>query len=337
MLTGCGEQKQQKQEKMQVGVAAPKLETITEWHEYSGRFAALDSVDVQARVSGYLDKVLFTDGQYVSKGDTLFIIDQRPYQIAFNRAKAAYELAKKELDRAQVLKDKNVASAQTFDQRQEEFSQAEADFNDAKLNLDFTEVKSPLDGRIGRHLISQGNLIVGGTATESPTLATIVSQAPIYFYIEASESEYLKYLRQTGINTKGSTKEQGVKVYVKLLDEDEFTHEGTIDFVDNQIDKNSGTIQLRAVFENENLMLKSGLFGRMRVPSGLPQKVMLVPDHIIGSNQTDKFVYVVGAKGTIEVRPITTGPLHNRQWRVVRSGLNEHDQVVFSRICCCAP
>ena len=312
-----------------VSVSAPKKQTLTEWDEYTGRFQAVDRIEIRARVSGYLDAIRFADGQTVKKGDVLFVIDQRPFEIALERAESLHDLARKEYERSKTLRSSSAGSQQDLDRRFQQFREATAALDEAKLNMEFTEVKSPINGRVSRHLVDRGNLISGGDVGAT-LLTTVVSRNPIYFYFEASEQELLKYIRLDKDGKRESSRTQARPVYVKLQDEKDYIHQGVMDFVDNEIDRSSGSIQGRAVFENNDDTLLPGFFGRLRIAGSGEYEAMLIPDEAVASNQSQKIVYTVNADHAIEPRPVVLGPLYEGKWRIVRSGLSDSDQIVWS-------
>lgn len=314
---------------MPVKVSNPVIKKITEWDEYTGRFQARERVEIRARVSGYLESIKFTDGQFVKKDDVLFVIDQRPFLIDVERAASRNDTAKKDYERAQSLRKSSAISEEELDKAFQEFREAKANLDEAQLNLEFTEVKSPIDGRMSRNLVDMGNLISGGDQG-STLLATVVSTSPIDFYFEASEQDVLKYTRLDQDGSRESSRTFKRPVWVKLQDEDEFKHQGMIDFVDNEVDRSTGTLQGRAVFDNKDGSLLPGIFGRLRMAGSEEYEAMLVPDGVIGINQTQKFVYVVNSENMVEPKPVVTGPLHDGSMRIIREGLKADDQIITS-------
>ncbi len=314
---------------MPVKVAAPTLKKITEWDEYTGRFQARERVEIRARVSGYLENVNFTDGQIVAKDDILFVIDQRPFKIDVERAESSFDTANKEYERAQKLRKSSAISEEDLDNAFQSYREAKANLDEAKLNLEFTEVKSPIAGRMSRNLLDVGNL-VSGADTGGTLLATVVATDPIDFYFEASEQDVLKYARLDIEGSRESSRTMKRPAYLKLQDEDDFSHEGVIDFVDNEIDRSTGTLQGRAVFTNKDDHFIPGIFGRLRIAGSGEYEATLVPEAVIGINQTQKFVYVVGKDNMVEARPVVTGPMQDGGMRVIREGLSATDQVITS-------
>src|SRR3954464_292447 len=305
-LTACGEgaPKQAAPPPPAVTVAKPTKQQVVDYDEYVGRFIAVDSVEIRARVSGYLEKVGFKDGQIVKQGDLLFAIDRRPFEAALAQtranlaqARANLAFATSDLARAsQLVRDRTITE-QTFDQRTQAKNVAEASVaaqeaavRQAELDIQFTELKAPVTGRIGDRRVSEGNLVTGGTGGNTTLLATIVSIDPIRFEFSFDEASFLRYERLGNVNKERGP---GLEVAVKLIDEDEFAHSGKMDFVDNVIDRTSGTIRGRAVLPNANGVFTPGMFGRVRVPGSAPYETLLLPDAAIGSEQVRKFVLVV--------------------------------------------
>jgi RND family efflux transporter MFP subunit len=328
----------------QVTVVNPVAKTVVDRDEYVGRFVAVDFVEIRARVSGTLETVHFTDGQFVKQGDLLFTIDRRPFQVALEEARANLAQAKAnltyavtDLARGKDLVGRDVISRQTFDQRSQAKAVAEANVaaqeaavKQAGLNLEYTELRAPVAGRIGDRRVSQGNLVMGGITGTTTLLATIQSTDPIRFEFTMDEGSYLRYLRGDAKNGNDSANDGGkVPVRLKLLDEQIFTHEGRMDFVDNAIDASSGTIRGRAVFANPRGTFTPGMFGRIQVAAGPPAEALLVPDVAIGTEQVRKYVLVVDDKDIAQARHVTLGPLIDGL-RVVSSGLRADDRVVVS-------
>jgi RND family efflux transporter MFP subunit len=326
----------------EVTVARPVVKTVADQDEYVGRFVAIDSVEVRARVSGYLDAIHFKDGPMVRTGDLLFTIDRRPFQNALEQARAGLAQAKAnlayavtDLGRAESLVDRSVISRQTFDQRTQAKRVAEANvaaqaagIKQAELDLEFTELRAPVSGRIGDRRVSPGNLVTGGTTGTTTLLATIQSTDPIRFEFTMDESSYLHYLRLAR-DAPCVANGGDVPVRLKLLDEKTFAHKGKTDFVDNAIDRSSGTIRGRAVFANPHGTFTPGMFGRIQVDAGPPAEALLVPDAAIGTEQVRKFVLVVDDDSIARAKFVTLGPLVGGL-RVVASGLDANDRVVVN-------
>jgi len=328
----------------EVTVAQPVKRSVIDRDEYVGRFVAVDSVEVRARVSGYLDKVHFTDGQMVKQNDLLFTIDRRPFQNALdqaranlNQAKANLAFAEGDLTRASQLVRERTISEQVFDQRTQAARTAaatvaagEAAVRQAELDLEFTELRAPVAGRIGDRRVSPGNLVAGGAAAGSTTLlATIVSTDPIRFEFTFDEASYLRYLR---LAERGKddivNRSMTTPVALMLIDEKTFGHKGDMDFVNNVIDSSTGTMRGRAQFKNPGVFTP-GMFGRIQVPGSSPYEALMVPDVAIGSEQVRKIVYVVGDDNIPKPRYVTLGPVVDGL-RVVREGITADDWVVVN-------
>jgi len=325
-----------------VTVSTPTQRRITEWDEYTGRFQAIQDVEVRARVSGYLEAIRFADGQTVNKGDLLFIIDPRPYQAAadaalaaLTQAEARLDLANREQVRAKELARTQSGSIQSLDKATQEqraamgaVQAASAQLRNAQLDLEFTHITSPVTGRISRHLVSIGNLVSGGQAN-STLLTTIVSLDPIHFYFDADQNAYLKYERLARAGQRPSSREVANPVRLSLADEPDFVHEGRMDFVDNQIDLGTGTIRGRAIFDNPDLLFTPGMFARIRLLGSPEHDALLLPDEAIGTDQARRFVYVLGAENVATYREVKLGPIIDGL-RVVREGLTPTDRVIVS-------
>lgn len=344
-LAACNDQSAQKGPPPgpPVTVATPVKRSVVEREEYVGRFVAVNSVEVRARVSGYLEKIQFEDGQIVQAGQPLFIIDPRPFQNILDQARgvlaqarAQLSLATADLTRAEkLIKDKTI-SEQTFDQRVQAQKSAaasvasnEAAVKQAELDLEFTNLRAPVTGRIGDRRVSPGNYVAGGTLGSTTLLATIVSISPIRFEFSFNESDYLKFARLQNRGSQAFSRDSDTPVELRLLDEKDFTHKGTIDFVDNAIDQSSGAIRGRAEFRNADGLFTPGMFARIRVPSTPPFEALLLPDSAIGSEQARKFVYVVDQEGTVSQKYVTLGQL-DRGLRVIREGISENDRVIVN-------
>ena len=323
-----------------VDVATPLIKEITEWDEYTGQFEAVESVEIRARVSGYLEEVHFRDGQVVEKGDLLYVIDRRPFEAELARAKAAEQRALAELNLADIqlkrgeeLVKRRVISIDELDTRSAsravaaaDVVAAQADIRLAELNLSFAEIKAPLTGRISDTTVDVGNLISGGTA-DSTLLTTIVSLDPIYFVFDASEADSLRYRRLSQQGRRPSSRENPNPVFVRLMDETNWTRYGEMNFVDNRQDPNSGTMRARAVFPNPDHLLTPGLFGRLRLIGSSEYEAMLLPDAAILSDQSRKIVMTVDEAGLVAAKMIELGPISDGL-RIVRSGLSPDDRVV---------
>ena len=325
-----------------VTVSQPIQKEIVEWDEYTGQFAAVDYVEIRARVGGYLDSVNFKDGQMVAKGDLLFVIDPRPFEIALASAKAQVgettarlDLANRQLGRAGQLRQNDFMSAATFDQRNAEtrgasaaVDTAQANVRQAALNLAFTQVTAPLGGRASRHMVSVGNLVNGGDSGTTTLLTTIVSLDPIYFYFDMSETQYLAYQRAVAAGKLKSTRDNAVEVFAHLVDEKDWPHAGRMSFVDNQVDRGAGTIRARAEFANPGFFITPGQFARIRVPGSEPYQAILIPDSALVTDQSRKQVLVVKDDGTVEARVVRPGPSHDGL-RIIRRGLAANDRIII--------
>jgi len=348
LLAGCGESQPNAQAVAppapKVTVAKPVKKLVSDFDEYVGRFVAYDFVEVRSRVSGYLDKIHFTDGQMIKEGDDLFTIDRRPFEAALAQAKAAREqaeanlaFAESDLKRGESLIRGTTITQQTLDQRTQAKRVAEASVTaqeaaqrQAELDLQFTELKAPISGRIGDRRVSVGNLVTGGTAGNTTLLATVVSVDPIRFEFTMDEASYLRYLRAaTEAAATSSNRGMSLPVKLKLIDERDFVHEGKIDFVDNAIDRSSGTIRGRAEFRNPDGKLTPGMFGRIQIAVSKPAVALLVPDSAIGTEQVRKFVYAVSPDDVANPKYVTLGSVVDGM-RVITDGLDSDDTVVVN-------
>jgi multidrug efflux system membrane fusion protein len=343
VLAGCGEgpQQQAPPPPPTVTVAKPLKRTIVDQDEYVGRFVAVDAVEVRARVSGYLDKVHFQDGQLVKQGELLFTIDKRSFENALDQARANLALARSNLtfteaDLArgrQLLRDRTI-SEQVFDQRSQAFRNAQASVaaneamvRQAELELEFTELRAPVAGRIGERRVTPGNLVTGGTGGNTTLLATIVSTDPIRLEFTFDEASLLRYerLSRDGKDVAG----RNTPIRLKLIDEQDFSHYGRMDFVDNVIDRSTGTIRGRAQFANADGLFTPGMFARVQVPGSAPYEALLVSDSAIGTEQARKYVLVVGTDDTATIRYVALGDVVDRM-RVVKDGLGPEDRVIVT-------
>jgi RND family efflux transporter MFP subunit len=348
-LAGCGQAQQPAQAPPPpptVTVANPVKRTIVDHDEYVGRFIAVDSVEVRARVSGYLESVHFTDGQTVKQGDLLFTIDRRPFQNTLDQVRANLTQARSnliyaesDLARGQQLVRERTIAEQVFEQRAQAKRNAEAAVlaseaavRQAELDLQFTELRAPVTGRIGDRKVSPGNLVSGGTAAGTSTttmLATIMSTDPIRFEFTFDEASLLRYERLTKDVKTGEAWGAATPVMLRLIDEKQFSHKGQMDFIDNTIDRASGTIRARAVFANAAGPFTPGMFGRVRVPASQPYAALLVPDAAIGTEQARKYVLVVAADNTVSQRYVTLGDVLD-DLRVIKSGLEGEERVIVN-------
>jgi RND family efflux transporter MFP subunit len=334
-------QLQQKAAPPTVAVGQPIERQIVEWDEYTGRFDAVATVEMRARVSGHLTEVLFKDGQGVKQGDLLFVIDRRPFERALELAQAELfaantkvENANLDIIRGRPLVERKIISDKTFDDRmsivrdaQAAVKVAEAKVKSAELDLSFTRIDSPITGRISRTLVTAGNWISAGSVSGATLLTTIVSEDPIYIYFDVSENNYIKYKRLTERGVAAGAAEPGAPVEIGLPDERGFPHRGHLDFLDNRLDQGTATLRARAVIANAAGLFSPGLFARVRVTGTAPYPAVLLPDEAIGTDQTNKFVYAVGEDGSVTRRNIRLGPMHEGM-RVVRDGVAPADWVI---------
>jgi multidrug efflux system membrane fusion protein len=323
-----------------VTTAKPVVKDVVEANEFTGRFEATDSVDVRARVSGYLERVAFQDGSTVKKGDLLFVIDRRPYKAALDQAQATQvsaqarlQFAQADIERAESLRRTGNIAEQLVDQRRQAFLSARADLDNAEaalrnaqLNYDFTEIKAPMAGKIGRRLISEGNLV---NANET-LLTNIVTLDPIYFYFDVDERSFLAYTRAIQAD-KQAGRDVTYAAKVGTSDEKEPGRTAKLDFLDNRVDQATGTIRARAVVPNKDLFLTPGLFGTVRVASSTPHRGVLIPDEAIATDQDRRIVYVVAEDGTVGPRVIQPGPRIDG-YRLVRDGLKGDETIVIAGI-----
>jgi len=334
----------------QVTVATVIERDVTEWEEFTGRLQAVDSVEIRPRVSGYVSAVRFSEGAAVRKGDLLFLIDPRPFQAdvdrlkaELSRAQATVRRANSELERAERLRGENAISNEEHDRRasfaQESAAQVaavEAALRAAELNLEFTRVTSPIDGRVSRAIVTEGNLVSSGPG-EATLLTTVVSLDPVYAYFDADEQVYLRYIARgpakaghyAGGGRAKAAHYVGGRILMALANEAGYPHQGQLDFIDNQLDGSTGTIRGRAIFRNPDGLLTPGLFVRLRLAGSGGSRSLLIQDRAVGTDLSKKFVYVVSPKNEIEYRPVTLGPIVDGL-RVVRSGLTAGEAVVVN-------
>lgn len=324
-----------------VKTVQPLRREVLDWDEYTGRIEAVESVDIRARVSGYLEEVRFKDGDKVKKGDLLFMIDRRTYAAELKRAEAELErtrtkleLAGNDLKRAERLRQSKAISDEEYDSRSKGLAEstatmhsAEAAVEMARLNLDFTQVRSPIDGRIGRELITSGNLVVG----DQTLLTTVVSIDPIYVYLDADERSILKYRRLSAKDQRSRGSGGRIVAQLGLIDESGYPHQGFIDYVDPRMDATTGTLRVRGVFPNPGELLSPGLFARVRIHGGSPYPALLIPGRAITTDQDHKYVWVAQPDGGVEYRKITPGGQFG-SFRVIKEGLQPDDAIVVDGI-----
>jgi RND family efflux transporter MFP subunit len=342
-LEGCGQNSPPAPPPPEVGVAKVISKRIQDWDEFTGRFQAIDTVEVRPRASGYIEQVLFREGQAVKKDDVLVIIDPRPYQADYDRAKAGLELAKSQQElasleaaRVQTLKDSGAVSREELDERLSNLNQQQASVAGAKaalanaaLMLSFTKVRAPFDGRASRAEVTRGNLVTGGN-NGGTLLTTIVSVDPIYVYFEGDENTYLRYNQLAREGGRPSSRDARNPVRIGLSNEQGFPHEGYMDFVDNQLDVRTGTIRARAVLDNKQGQFTPGMFARVQLLGSGEYDAILIEDRAVGTDQSQNFVLVVGPDNKLEYRAIEAGRILAGGLRIVRKGLKADDVVVVS-------
>jgi multidrug efflux system membrane fusion protein len=343
-LSGCGDKPPQPAAAAAppVTVAQPTKRTVTDWDEFTGRFEAVEEVQVRARVGGFVTSVEFRDGAFVNTGDLLYVIDPRPFEAVAEQAdgqlsdaRARAELGKRELDRALRLNETQAVADSIVDQRRQALQaanaailQAEGALKAAHLNIEFSHVVAPLGGRVSRHLVSVGNLVQGSDGGGAATLLTsIVSLDPIYVYFDMDEATYLKNNRLYFEGKRPSSRENPNPVQVTLTGETKPSHDGKVDFLDNRLDVSTGTLRVRAVILNKDFSILPGQFGRVRLIGSAPYEALLLPDTAIATDQSRKIVFVVKDDDTVEARPVILGPL-DEGLRVVREGLKPEDRVI---------
>lgn len=305
-----------------VSVATPLREKVVDWDEFTGRFEAVEQVEVRARAGGYLQAVHFRDGQYVRKGQLLFTLDPRPAQAQLAAAQAQAAQARGEAARAETLLAAQAISREEFEAKRAAALVAEAAVRARRLDLEFTRVTAPASGVVSDRRVDPGNVIAGGTSA-ADVLTTIVSTSPIHFVFDASESQLLKYQRQAG--------ERGSRVQVRLQDEADYRWNGAIDFSDNALNDSTGAIRMRATVANPDGFLKPGMFGRARVEGSGAYEALLIPDGAVVADGARKVAYVVTKDGTVQPKPLQLGPVSGGL-RVVRSGLRPDDRVIVNGV-----
>lgn len=322
-----------------VSAADVVVKSISQWDSFNGRIEAVESVQLRPRVSGYIEKVNYTDGQEVKKGEVLFTIDDRTYRAALEqaqanlaRAKTQASLAQSEANRTDKLVNTNVVSREEWEQRRSAATQAQADIraaqaavDAAQLNLDFTKVTAPIDGRASRALITSGNLVTAGDTAS--VLTTLVSQKTVYVYFDVDESTYLHYQNLARSGQGASSNHTALPVEIGLTGEEGYPHQGKVDFLDNQLTPSTGTIRMRALLDNAQRQFTPGLFARVRLPGSAEFKATLIDDKAVLTDQDRKYVYIVDKEGKAQRRDITPGRLADGL-RIVRQGLNPGDKVI---------
>ena len=329
-----------------VSVALPVSQSIIDYDEYQGRTVASEFVEIRARVSGYLQQIHFADGALVEAGEVLFTIDPKPYEAEVDRAKgevsqleARVDRLTKDFDRTKRLFETKSASQEAFDQVAGDLAEARAGLAAAKaslqrseLDLGYTRVTSPINGRVSKHEVSQGNLITGGTTGQGTLLTTVVSVDPMYVYVDASEQRVLKY-QALALEGKRKSARDGTKVpmFIGLGNEKGTPHQGYIDFVDNRLDPDTGTIKARGLFENEQNILTPGFFVRVRVPGSGRYDAVLVPEKSIGTQQNERFMLVLDKDNVAQYRPVQLGSTHDHL-RVISAGLKADERFIVSAL-----
>jgi RND family efflux transporter MFP subunit len=343
-LSGCG--------KSGDGAAAPPAPQVTvaqvlerrvkDWDEFTGRFQAVESVEIRPRVSGYIDEVAFKEGSQVKRGDLLFVIDPRPYKAEADHAaadvtryKTALELAQIELSRVQRLRDSGAVSVEELDERKSTVAQAQsnvagssATLESATLNLNFTRVTSPIAGRVGRAEVTRGNLVTGG-ANGGTLLTSVQSVDPIYVYFEGDEQAYLRYNQMARAGERPSSRDAPNPVHIGLANEDGFPHVGAMDFVDNQLNPQTGTIRARAILDNKEGLFTPGLFARVQLLGSSEYTAILIDDSAVNTDQNQKYVFVLGANNQVEYRRVQLGRIIDGL-RIVREGLKAGETIIVS-------
>ena len=326
----------------QVSVAKVLERRVKDWDEFTGRLQAVETVEIRPRVSGYIDKVAFTEGGQVKRGDLLFVIDPRPYRAETDRAaadlkryKTSLELARIELTRVQRLKDSGAVSQEELDERKSTVAQAEANsagavaaLEAATLNLNFTRVTSPIAGRVSRAEVTRGNLVTGGT-NGGTLLTSVVSMDPMYLYFEGDEQAYLRYGQMARNGERPSSRDAANPVRVGLANEEGFPHTGQVDFVDNQLNPQTGTIRARAVLDNKDGVYTPGMFARVQLLGSSEYSAILIDDRAVNTDQNQKYVFVLGANNQVEYRRIKLGRVIDGL-RIVREGLKAGDVIVVN-------
>ena len=343
-LSGCGDKPPQQAAAPAppVTVAQPTKRSVTDWDEFTGRFEALEEVQVRARVGGFVTSVEFRDGDFVRAGDLLYVIDSRPFEAVAEQAdgqlsdaRAKAELARRELDRGLALVTTSAVSESVVDQRRQALQaaraaemQAEGALKAAKLNIEFSHVIAPMGGRVSRHLVSVGNLVQGSDTGAGGTLLTsIVSLDPIYIYFDVDEATYLRNNKLWFEGKRPSSRDTPNPIQVTLTGETKPSREGTMNFLDNRLDVSTGTLRSRAVVPNKDLSILPGQFGRVRLIGSAPYDALLLPDAAIATDQSRKIVFVVKDDNTVEAKPVVLGPL-DEGLRVIREGLKPEDRVI---------
>ena len=311
-----------------VTVAAVEQKNIVEWNEFTGRVEPVQSVEIRPRVSGYIQEVKFQSGQLVKKGDVLFTIDPRWNQAVFDQRQAEYDQAKNEANRTAVLLKGNAISTEEADARKAHYEEAKAMLDSAELDLEYTVVRAPIDGRVSRALLTEGNY-VSGNAGNASLLTTVVSVDPVYVIADIDEDTLLKFNQLVHDKKLGDENGGRVPVALQLADEKDYPHQGYIESFDNQLNPDTGSILMRAVFANTDGMIVPGHFARIRLPLSENHPALLVDERAIGTDQAQKFVLTLTATNTVQYRPVELGPVIDGK-RIVRSGLTAGEKIVVN-------
>ena len=326
----------------EVSVAQVLQKRVTDWDEFTGRLQAIQTVEIRPRVSGYIDLVAFTEGKVVKRGELLFVIDPRPYKADRDRAAAdlkrfhtTLDLARIEQKRVQHLKESGAVSQEEVDERDSTVAQAESNvagaeaaLESADLNMGFTRVTSPIDGRVSRADVTKGNLVTGGN-NGGTFLTSVVSLDPIYLYFEGDEATYLRYIKLARAGERPSSRDAPNPVRIGLANEEGFPHEGKMDFVDNQVNSQTGTIRARAVLDNKDGLYIPGLFARVQLLGSSEYTAVLIDDRAVNTDQSQKYVFLLGADNKIEYRKVKLGRVIDGL-RIVREGLKPDDVIVVN-------
>lgn len=327
--SGCGRGAAQAQMPPPTVTVAPvEQKQIVEWNQFSGHTEAIDSVDIRPRVSGYIQEVRFQSGQLVKKGDVLFVIDPRWNQAVFDQRQAEYDQAKNEADRINLLLENHAISKEEADARKAHYETAKAALDSARLDLEYTQVRAPIDGRVSRALLTEGNY-VSGTAGSASLLTTIVSVGAVYVYADLDENSFLKFNELVTANKMETNADGRIPVQLELADETNFPHDGYVESLDNHLDPNTGSILLRAVFPNKEGQIVPGLFARIRLPLSDRHAALLVDERAIGTDQSQKFVFTLTSSNTVAYQAVNLGQTIEGR-RIVESGLQRGDQIVVN-------
>jgi len=326
-----------------VSVAPVLIKPVSQWDEFSGRIEAIENVELRPRVSGYIERVNYTEGQEVKKGDVLFTIDARSYRAELARAQAELarartqaELGRSEAERARKLSELQAISTEEYEQRRSAAAQAQANVaaaqaavDSARLNLEWTQVRAPIDGRAGRALVTAGNLVTAGDSAS--VLTTLVSLDKVHVHFDADERAFLRYAEMARKGERPSERDGKVPVQVALADDQGFPHSGTVDFLDNQVDRSTGTIRARAVLDNRDRLFTPGLYARVRLLGSGEFKAALVDDKAVLTDQDRRYVYVVDKEGKAQRRDVKLGRMV-QGLRIVEQGLAAGDRVIINGV-----